>query len=1188
MNSKTPQKIVCNNPEEWTISRASAARPARRGVSTAVDSEIPAEFLAPGRVVVEQTIVLESKTGALRRGLTTQTVDLSVPTAAGEGCVLVAHHLSGALTFHAPEERVETRRGARVGPALVRFRIAAPSAPPGESGRRGMGGAIVKKIVKITVLKIVDKLVDLALPVLARKWEEKTWSKEGLSEGWLRVDEASLRSGKLSAWKPDAPVLQRGRSLLFLHGTFSNAASAYKKLADSGFFARITPIYGDRIFAFNHFTVSRTPQENAQMLVDALPSGRFQFDVVTHSRGGLVVRNLVEQSAALGANGQRFQLGHAVLVASPNEGTPLATPVRWEKTVGWVANVLQYFPDNPFTTAADWIAESIVWLARHASGGLPGIGSMDGRGELIANLQGPPAPAPNAYSALVANYAPEPAVWKILLDVGIDGFFGTANDLVVPTEGGWRIDKGPDTFVPAERIGCFGAGGNLAARAVHHLNFFGQPETTNFLANALERKAQNLGPIDVSRLLPNRRSADLTPTRAAVASTAKPAGAESSPIALPPATKVKTAGAPAFTISEPDDTFYLTILDPDLTQLKAELATEDDDRKKRKAPDLAQLLANYGSARVLVPFRRRGGDAGKRFNKMIAMQRRLRRYIDGDADTTLPADQDLIDFGTLLFETLFPGEVQRLYDIARSLRGGERLDLIFTSMIPWVADLPWEFAYDKQRGAFLATQEIHFVRNVLTSIPAEEIAEHPPPLRMLVVGAQPIGQAQLSIDEEETVIRRGFEPLIDAGILELVVLARATPQTFHSSIATGHFDIVHFIGHAEFGSDDTGHILFEGTRGGAQAMGARSLREIFCQRGVRLVFLNACETGRDSYKKANMGAAPSLVAAGLPAVVANQFKVLDQSATNFAQFFYWCLAQGMSIGRAAREARIALNYSISGETIDWAVPVLYARNPRARLCPKVDTAVAGPPKAISGVTSSRRSAVQHHVKRIGVWDVVMAFPKLDATLAHLNSSQNEFGFELVDLSAPIGTWQLTPPRGRASSGRRKAVPYLHADRVARRLQHKPNELKLDGLICITNQPMSGPGSKGRQLKDIYAWWDEPDRPIMLFSTAGFPLPPSGPLVDKVIANAIALCLAGQFAQVQRAHARNPKSCILFYNPKRLFEVVAGQRDIDPRCRALLKKKIPNELPAIEQLLKVFPAPNPDTHRRQTVNRPSCR
>src|SRR5205823_1713162 len=154
-----------------------------------------------------------------------------------------------------------------------------------------------------------------------------------------------------------------------------------------------------------------------------LPDGVFEFDVITHSRGGLVLRNLVEKSAALGVAGQRFRLGHAVLVASPNEGTPLATPKRWQDTVGWFANLLEMFPDNPFTTGAEFVANGLVWLAKHASGDLPGLHSMDGAGDLIAELQGPPGPPPDGYSALVSNFNPSGNILQRALDAGIDEFF---------------------------------------------------------------------------------------------------------------------------------------------------------------------------------------------------------------------------------------------------------------------------------------------------------------------------------------------------------------------------------------------------------------------------------------------------------------------------------------------------------------------------------------------------------------------------------------------------------------------------------------------------------------------------------------------------------------------------------------------------------------------------------------------
>ena len=34
--------------------------------------------------------------------------------------------------------------------------------------------------------------------------------------------------------------------------------------------------------------------------------------------------------------------------------------------------------------------------------------------------------------------------------------------------------------------------------------------------------------------------------------------------------------------------------------------------------------------------------------------------------------------------------------------------------IPWLSEKPWEFAHDPARQGFLATEEMHFERNVLT------------------------------------------------------------------------------------------------------------------------------------------------------------------------------------------------------------------------------------------------------------------------------------------------------------------------------------------------------------------------------------------------------------------------------------------------------------------------------------------
>src|SRR5262249_9942444 len=194
---------------------------------------------------------------------------------------------------------------------------------------------IVSKAVKAILVKFAGQAVDMAagfvLSKLAQKFEAAVFERRGLQEGWLKVTKQTLASGKLAAGKPSSTE----RSLFLIHGTFSNAAAAYASLAKSSFFEDVKPLYDDRIFAFDHFTLSRTPAENVRMLLEALPDKTFNFDVITHSRGGLVLRNLVERSAAFGKPASRFRLGRAILVASPNEGTPLATPSRWEDRVGW-------------------------------------------------------------------------------------------------------------------------------------------------------------------------------------------------------------------------------------------------------------------------------------------------------------------------------------------------------------------------------------------------------------------------------------------------------------------------------------------------------------------------------------------------------------------------------------------------------------------------------------------------------------------------------------------------------------------------------------------------------------------------------------------------------------------------------------------------------------------------------------
>jgi hypothetical protein len=575
---------------------------------------------------------------------------------------------------------------------------------------------------------------------------------------------------------------------------------------------------------------------------------------------------------------------------------------------------------------------------------------------------------------------------------------------------------------------------------------------------------------------------------------------------------------------------------------------------RKGSPKFAQILASYGGARVTSSMRLRSdGDNKTLFHPIITMSDRIRDYTNRDHGS-LPTDAEMVTFGGRLFETLLQGDVRRLYDEARTRQRRRRLDFVLTSMIPWISEKPWEFAYDTGRQSFLATEDIHFVRNVLTNVPADPIVRAVGPLRILVVAAQPVGFGRLSIDQEVEIIRRGFQPLVDARLVEIEPHAGVTPDQLHDLLKTGSFQVVHFIGHGVFNEQrGEGCLVFENERGGEVMLGERQVREIFCKRGLSLVFLNACESGRGGRADFNKGVAQSLVAHGLPALVANQYSVLDSSATSFAQYFYASLAQGLSVGEAAREARIAVNYSLHGEPIDWAVPVLYAREPGMTLCTSSATPVIAP---LAAARASRRRTIAKRESQIAVWDVDEVFPAIEKTLSAMNQAQSVFGFDLADMSVPLDVWDLD---------RKEDTHFLWAERIARRLQAKPAELGADILACVTRQDL-----RDDDWLYLYAWWPGHQKPpVVIFSVAGFnELPPEGPDTDRAIANAMVACLAGFYGNLD-THSRAPKDCPLAFNQARDFKHVVGPQKFDAKCRQLLKKPLGAKLAALEALLKTF-------------------
>jgi hypothetical protein len=1153
----------------WTVSRVAAARGPRRTARAAGDPFID-QLAATGRLAVTG---LYQATLPARRGVEDQPLVLDVATPDGGDYVVVVRHASGALTF-AFAERIAGRRsarGAREATGALRFRIQTRSTDA-SSDRRGIGA----KLLRIAVAKVLGRVIDAALPGLAKAWEQRAWRKRGLAPGLHRV---GLGSNGLFRVTPirTAAALPAGRKLLFIHGTFSNFAGGFGALANaqggegSTFFEAVRDLYGDQVFALEHFTVSATPLENAQALLDALPDAGGPFDVVTHSRGALVLRSI-----GLCANAGRLPLGNAVLVGAPNQGTPLAAPDRLETFTSWLANLLEVLPDNPFTFGVEFLVEAVAWLAQKAGDVIPGIAPMNPGGRFLRDLAAGPTPA-GRLSALVSNYEPDASLLARMADAGVDGFFGGANDLVVPSEGGWHVDIGSELTIAAARIGCFGPGGNLGAsggNGVIHTKFFSQPEAVDFLARAVRGEDQRLALIDPTRPLPTsreRRRAGETATdarRGPAAEGAPPRARDVAPFPDPPPQRRDLVSAAAGSRSwraaagyPLDEVFHLFIVAPDEVlaagpAASPELGMDADFARRVQRSTKAKhaiVIATFRNARVVEAF----DTGGKRWHDIIAMQERIKSYIAGDSRQTLPDAEELRKYGELLFDALFPREARRLYDAARAELVTRRLDVCLTSMIGWVADKPWEFAFDPTRRMFLCMEEVNLLRNVVTAVPADAPTPRRRSLRILVVAAQPIGATHLSVEEETRVILRGFRSLIDSGLAEVDVISRITPGALHEHLSVAEvrqtpYDILHFIGHGEFNdASGMGELIFEDAEGRKQTLAADVFRQIVGRRSLRLVFLNACETGMGIGGELDFtrGVAPMLIAGGVPAVVANQYAVLDPSATAFAQHFYWALACGRRVGDAAREARVAVSYSITGEAIDWAVPVLFARDPAETLVAEFEISPTGAREraAAAPSTPSRRRTIGKRT-RVGVWDVNHIAPRLEELLERLNRAQSVYEFIAVEITAPIGTWRRSTIAGRTA--------FLNAEEVEQKLSEAPARLGVDHLCALTTFALSG--GKTTNLSTYF----DPDLGISIVSTFGRleRLDPPKTSLERLIANHLAFSLSDL-----EEHKRGVKQCPGYYNQKNDIRWIAGPLAFCRACRRRLGKK-PAVLEALSAIL----------------------
>jgi CHAT domain-containing protein len=119
-----------------------------------------------------------------------------------------------------------------------------------------------------------------------------------------------------------------------------------------------------------------------------------------------------------------------------------------------------------------------------------------------------------------------------------------------------------------------------------------------------------------------------------------------------------------------------------------------------------------------------------------------------------------------------------------------------------------------------------------------------------------------------------------------------------------------------------GYLAFENTNRQVHWVSSESFSTLLYNRQLRLIVLSACWSGSVGGETVFGGLAPSLIQAGVPAVVATQLPISVDAARKFMQGFYRALVRFETIPAAMNAGRIR----IFERTQEWFIPTLYLRS----------------------------------------------------------------------------------------------------------------------------------------------------------------------------------------------------------------------------------------------------------------------
>jgi hypothetical protein len=247
-------------------------------------------------------------------------------------------NFDGVAAAEAGPSAAGARRGLRAQcRRRVVFKLPLGTLRAGESKRRGWLSDLIIERAQALVFKFAGRfLLGRGIEFLERDIQSGIVAMNGADPNqWTRIADFSTLS---------LPSDRPSRVLLFVHGTFSSTKGGFAGLCATpwgrAFLAAARANY-DAVVGFDHPTLSVDPLVNATALIRCLEARRWtqpmSVDAVSHSRGGIMLRSLMEY--LLPAASLPVRVERAVFVGAVNGGTQLAEPKNWRSLINLYTNL---------------------------------------------------------------------------------------------------------------------------------------------------------------------------------------------------------------------------------------------------------------------------------------------------------------------------------------------------------------------------------------------------------------------------------------------------------------------------------------------------------------------------------------------------------------------------------------------------------------------------------------------------------------------------------------------------------------------------------------------------------------------------------------------------------------------------------------------------------------------------------